>query len=58
MTSVVVSFVGDLVQDVGEIAVERCVRSTEASTLEPGETAPADEVTTGIDAIGDRESLE
>jgi hypothetical protein len=58
MTYVVVSFVGNFVQDIGEVPMQGFVNSTEASEFKAGETAATDEKPAEIDSIADRKRRE
>ena len=58
MACVVVSLIGDFVEDVGEIAMQGCVSPTEAGTLEVGETTAAHKVAAEIDSIADSKGRE
>ena len=58
MADVAVTFIGDFMQDVGEVTVESCVWFEEVSTLESGEAAAADEVAAEIDSISDSKRSE
>jgi|RhiMetStandDraft_4_1073278.scaffolds.fasta_scaffold443690_2 hypothetical protein len=51
MTGVIVSFVGNLVEDTGEVTMEGCIWASKPGAFEAGETPPTHEVTTEFDAI-------
>ena len=51
MTGVIVTFVGNLVEDTGEVAMEGCIWASKMGGFEAGETVPTHEVTTEVDTI-------
>jgi hypothetical protein len=51
VAGVVVTLVGDLVEDAGKVPMESCVCSSKTGTLETGEAASTHKVTTEVDSI-------